>query len=436
MNRGSSPAVVIGAGPAGIAAAAALIEREIDVVVVDRHVGIGGLWDSSNPESPCRPDVTLVTPASTMGFDGLPLSSKDAYPSQAEVLTYLRAVAAERIPTTAYRLGSAVETCKPVDDGRLWALRLSSGETLTARAVVACTGSFWDPNIPPDWSAPSRGQWIHSRGFRPEEIRQGESLRIVGAGNSAADVARSAYRAGAEIFLDWRTTPWFLPRFIGETPAEAVPLQVEASPPHLRGREVQRQLASRAESTARRFEELSDGRRPTSLPYEGPTIIGDELLTLLGGEGEGVQLYSERQAQVDFDLTVLATGYTTNNGNTGDWLSDIPRDSSGLVAYGYPGYYSMGGVVAERGGFWLFSLMAEAVAELVDDRLRAIKKRAGSRSMPLKGTDADVLWGMQVPPRAGPRMVFSDAYIAAVKSMVGSSGDRTVHAGDPVAASG
>jgi hypothetical protein len=407
---------VIGAGPAGIAVAAALSSRQLDVVVVDQHTDVGGLWDPGNPGSACRGDVSLVTPASLMGYDGIPLDAKRAFPSQKEVLDYLRDVAATNVPPEAYRLGVSVQTCRRDSATGLWNVELSSGAILTAHSVVACTGSFWNPNIPSDWGLQCRGSWIHSRDFCPGDIRQGERLRVVGAGNSAADVARSAHRAGAEIWLDWRSTPWFLPRFVEGVPAETVPLKLDGVARPLRGIESQRQLALRATSTLCRFEAISGGRRPSGLPYEGPTIIGDELLSLLEKE-ERVWLWSDHQRKPSFDLTVLATGYSASDSCLSEVLLTSQRDIASLTFKEQPGLYWTGNIVAERGGFWLFSLMANAISESIENDLRSNGTRvAAERRQSHETPCTDVLWGMRVSRQGGPQMVFSDAYIEAVTS--------------------
>jgi hypothetical protein len=406
--------------------AAALCRRQLDVVVVDRHTNVGGLWDPGNPGSACHGDVSLVTPASLMGYEGIPLAAKRAFPSQEEVLDYLREVAATNVPPEAYRLGASVQNCQLDGATGLWNVELSSGAILTAHSVVACTGSFWNPNIPSDWEFQCQGSWIHSRDFCPSNIRQGERLRVVGAGNSAADVARSAHRAGAEIWLDWRSTPWFLPRFVEGVPAETVPLTLDGVPKPLRGSESQRQMALRATSTLCRFEAISGGRRPSGLPYEGPTIIGDELLSLLEKE-ECVWLWSDHQRKPSFDLTVLATGYSASDDCLGTVLSTSQRDITSLTFKERPGLYWTGNIVAERGGFWLFSLMANAISESIDNDLRSNGTRVAAERRQSHATPCtDVLWGMRVPRQGGPQMVFSDAYAEAVNATSTAAGVSAV----------
>jgi NADPH-dependent glutamate synthase beta subunit-like oxidoreductase len=43
---------VIGAGPAGLAVARALAERNLPYTHLERHTGPGGIWDIDNPGSP------------------------------------------------------------------------------------------------------------------------------------------------------------------------------------------------------------------------------------------------------------------------------------------------------------------------------------------------------------------------------------------------
>ncbi|WP_234417946.1 MULTISPECIES: NAD(P)-binding protein [Miniimonas] len=45
----SSPVCIVGAGPAGLAGARALAERGIEYTHLERHTGVGGVWDIDNP---------------------------------------------------------------------------------------------------------------------------------------------------------------------------------------------------------------------------------------------------------------------------------------------------------------------------------------------------------------------------------------------------
>jgi cation diffusion facilitator CzcD-associated flavoprotein CzcO len=240
------PVVVVGAGPAGLAVASALSSRDLESVVLDRHTAVGGLWDTTNPETACRDDVELVTSSSQTGYTNVPLNSQVDYPSQAEVLTYLRDFAQQRLGMAQLRLGVGADSYCSDSDGR-WRIRLSTGDVLRAESLVICTGLYRQPHIPegiyPDLQ---KHNWVHSKEYRPAQISPGDKVCVVGGGNSASDVAVSAYRAGAEVWLKWRSTPWFIPSYVGGRPIDTIEPLLAGVPRQLHGREVQRQLAAHA----------------------------------------------------------------------------------------------------------------------------------------------------------------------------------------------
>lgn len=414
--RPSLPVVVVGAGPAGIAVAAALTERQTDVIVLDAHEGVGGMWDTNNPGSPCRSDVTLVNRAAAMGYHDAPFDSRRDYPLQREVLDYLRAFAIDRLAYAELRLGSGVESCWRDEDAELWNVALGTGEVIRAQAVVVCTGSFWHPHIPREAYAAQSSRSVHSKDFHPDEIEAGDRIRIVGAGNSAADVAISAYEAGAEVWLDWRSTPWFLPRRVEGQQATEARLVIDGVAKRSLGREAQRRLARRAIGSRDRFEAVSGGCRPTAPPYQGPTITGDDLLKLLE-ERERVWLCSQAKQPSTYDLTVFATGYARAATCLGLRACDLRLDASGLVSMAHKGLYVTGNIISQQGGFWIFSRMADVIAALIETEIRDVSWHsdwmAGWRD-----AKPDLLWGMRVNDASvGPKLVYSEAYIETLAHM-------------------
>ena len=73
--------------------------------------------------------------------------------------------------------------------GGVWRLDTSSGEILTP-AIVLATGNYSAPTIPP-WPGLNRfnGEIVHSGDFTNAWPYRGRDVLVVGAGNSAADIA-------------------------------------------------------------------------------------------------------------------------------------------------------------------------------------------------------------------------------------------------------
>ena len=102
-----------------------------------------------------------------------------------------------------------------------WQLDTSSGEIRTP-AIVLATGNYSAPTIPP-WPGLKRfnGEIVHSGDFTNAWPYRGRDVLVVGAGNSAADIAVQLANDGARrIWLAVRTPPHLVRRAIGPFPSD------------------------------------------------------------------------------------------------------------------------------------------------------------------------------------------------------------------------
>jgi putative flavoprotein involved in K+ transport len=105
-----------------------------------------------------------------------------------------------------------------------WLVDTSSGEIRTA-AVVLATGKYRTPAVPP-WPGLDQfaGELVHSVDFRNAWPFRGRDVLVVGAGNSAADIAvqlADVNASGArKVWLAVRTPPHLVRRAIGPIPSD------------------------------------------------------------------------------------------------------------------------------------------------------------------------------------------------------------------------
>jgi putative flavoprotein involved in K+ transport len=105
--------------------------------------------------------------------------------------------------------------------GGVWQLDTSSGEIRTP-AIVLATGNYSAPTIPA-WPGLNRfdGEIVHSGNFTNAWPYRGRDVLVVGAGNSAADIAVQLVNDGARrIWLAVRTPPHLVRRAIGPFPSD------------------------------------------------------------------------------------------------------------------------------------------------------------------------------------------------------------------------
>ncbi|MCH0543326.1 NAD(P)/FAD-dependent oxidoreductase [Streptomyces sp. MUM 203J] len=172
---------VIGGGQSGLAAAHALRGRGRRPVLLEASGRAGGSWPHYYDS------LTLFSPARFCSLPGMPFpGDPDRYPHRDEVAEYLAAYAARL--DAEVRTGSRVAGVR--EDGPGFVLELADGARLAARAVVAATGTFGRPYRP---ALPGLGGFtgavVHSSEYRNPAPYEGRRVVVVGAGNSAVQIA-------------------------------------------------------------------------------------------------------------------------------------------------------------------------------------------------------------------------------------------------------
>jgi cation diffusion facilitator CzcD-associated flavoprotein CzcO len=204
--------VVIGAGPAGLAAAAALRCAGAEAVVVDRGAKVATSWRNHYDR------LHLHTVRWLSGLPGLKIpESEGRWVSRDGVIRYL-----ERY-TEHHRLDvrTGVEVTGIERPGQRWLVRSPQGD-LTAHQVVVATGYNHTPFVP-DW--PGRdsfeGELNHASAYRNGRPYAGRKVLVVGAGNTGAEIAVDLVEHGARrVQLAYRTPPHILRRQLGGVPTQ------------------------------------------------------------------------------------------------------------------------------------------------------------------------------------------------------------------------
>ena len=186
----SCDAIIIGAGPAGLATAAALRARGLNATILEKSDAVGAVWRRHYDR------LHLHTDRARSGLPGLPIpKAYGRYPSRAQVVEYLEAYAAKfdlkpvfNAPVRAVRR-----------DGQAW--RAEAGEeSRTAPIVVAATG-WADYPCMPTWPGMETfdGPILHSSRYRNPAPFAGKRALVVGYGNSGAEIALDLAEAGIDV---------------------------------------------------------------------------------------------------------------------------------------------------------------------------------------------------------------------------------------------
>jgi putative flavoprotein involved in K+ transport len=218
--------VIIGAGPAGLAAAGALRRAGIAApVVLDRAPQLGASWRGHYDR------LHLHTARQLSGLPGLRIPAREGrWVSRDGVIRYLDSYAAHhRIDV---RTGVDVAAIRRSGDG--WLIASPQGDVY-ARQVVIATGYNHTPNIP-DW--PGResftGELIHAGRYRNATPYTDREVLVVGAGNTGAEIAVDLSENGARrVRLAFRTPPHILRRELGGVPAQLTGVLMRRLPARL-----------------------------------------------------------------------------------------------------------------------------------------------------------------------------------------------------------
>jgi putative flavoprotein involved in K+ transport len=212
-TRDGPDAVVIGAGPAGLAVARQLDHQHgIKALVLDRAAAPAISWRTRYD------NFRLNTTGFLSHLPGqrIPLNA-GRWPTKEDMVRYFdRYVQRQNI---AISLGCEVHRIDRV--GGIWRLDTSSGEIRTP-AIVLATGNYSAPTIPA-WPGLRRfdGEIVHSGDFTNAWPYRDRDVLVVGAGNSAADIAVQLANDGARrIWLAVRTPPHLVRRAIGPFPSD------------------------------------------------------------------------------------------------------------------------------------------------------------------------------------------------------------------------
>jgi cation diffusion facilitator CzcD-associated flavoprotein CzcO len=345
-------AIVVGAGPAGLAAAACLMHRGADCLVLEREPTVGAAWRRHYDR------LHLHTSKRTSALPFLPFPrSTPRYPSREEVVAYLeRYAAAHRI---APRLGEEVRAARRIDGG--WRVETARGVHL-ARHLVVASGACGEPVLP-RWPGMDGfgGAVLHSSAYRNGAPWRGADVLVVGLGNSGGEIAIDLHEHGARPALSVRGPVSIMPRDVLGIPTATLAIATSRLPPRV------------ADALSRPIRRLALGdlaRLGLAPPPYGPigqiartgkvslldvgtvALVRAGAIRLLGPiarfEAGGVVLEDGRRAP--FAAVVLATGYRPALG----WLGGVPGpddpDAAAAIGLHYCGFRVVAtGVLREIG---------------------------------------------------------------------------------------
>jgi cation diffusion facilitator CzcD-associated flavoprotein CzcO len=222
LTTATEPVLVIGAGAAGLAAAAELRRRGVPAEIIERTDEVASAWRLRYDRlrlNTCRWNSTLTG-------DRFPAGTP-VFPVRDDYVRYLESYAKRHdLPV---RFGLQVDRIDRRGDE--WLLATSAGD-LTAGQVIVATGHQHTPRLP-DWPGLGQyqGRFLHSAGYRNSEQFRGDDVLVAGAGSSAMDIAYDLAQGGAaRVRVSVRSQPHMLMRASGPLPSDLLALALFPMP--------------------------------------------------------------------------------------------------------------------------------------------------------------------------------------------------------------
>jgi len=186
--------LVVGGGQAGIAMSEHLGKAGVPHLVLERN-RIAERWRSERWDS-----LVANGPAWHDRFPGMTFEScgGDGFPGKENVAAYFEAYA--KMIDAPMRCGVDVKEVRKVSGERGYRVETSDG-VIMADNVVAATGPFQKPVIPPVVPKDSGVLQMHSSGYKnPDQLPAGAVL-VVGSGSSGVQIAEELVAAGRQVYL-------------------------------------------------------------------------------------------------------------------------------------------------------------------------------------------------------------------------------------------
>lgn len=363
--------LIVGAGPAGLAAARALREHNVPYTHVERHSAVGGLWDIDNPGSPMYESAHFISSKTLSGFTGFPMPDHyPDYPHHTQILEYLRAFADHYDLTEAIRFNTTITGI--THGAGTYTATYADGSTTKHVHVIAASGVQWDPNIieVPGFT----GEVRHTVTYRsPDELR-GKRVLIIGAGNSGCDIACDAARSAQHAAISMRRGYWFVPKHIFGQPVDVF----AAGGPNLPMR-LEQAVFGRLLRVINGDVTRLGLQKPDHKLFETHPILNSQLLHHLAhGDIDAKPAVASAQNNTvtftdgttgEYDLILLATGYRHSVPYAQDLFGDPQHPDLYLTAFSRtPGLYGLGFVETNSGAYRLMEMLAAMVAQHILDR--------------------------------------------------------------------
>lgn len=231
---------VIGAGPSGITAAKNCLEAGLPVTVFEKNDKVGGNWvfNASTGHSSVYENTHIISSRIWSEYEDFPMPEDyPEYPNHRQLQAYFERYARHFGVMEQIRFHTRVDQVTRAEDGQ-WVVQYSAPEGGVHEArfshLMVANGHHWNPKYP-EYPGQFDGTFMHSHDFKGvDDSWRGRKVLVIGAGNSACDVAVESARLAEKVAISMRSPQWFLPKFMFGLPSDILGARTPWLPARLR----------------------------------------------------------------------------------------------------------------------------------------------------------------------------------------------------------
>jgi hypothetical protein len=387
---------IIGAGASGLTVAKNFRQAGLSFDCFERQADVGGNWHYGSPVSSVYRSAHLISSKRLTEYTDFPMPGEyPHYPSQEQVLAYLRSYTRQFGLYEAIRFGCGVKRVEPQDGA--WCVTLDDGSERKYAGVVIANGHHWDP-LRPEYPGTFTGQSLHSAQYKTPDILVGRRVLVVGAGNSGCDIAVEAAQQAAAAFHSMRRGYHYLPKFLNGKPVDICGERLLrwGLPLWLR-RMVARRLIKMSLGSPADFGLPA----PDHKLFETHPIINSQMMYYAGhgkirikpevAEMAGDRVRFRDGTEESIDLIVYATGFRLSfpfiDREHLNWSGGCPRLFLNVFHPHHDRLFVAGLIQPDSGAWGLFDYQAQLIARYLSALEREPAKAARFRRLKQVGAE-------------------------------------------------
>ncbi len=204
----SKRVAIIGAGPAGLAAAKECLEQGLEPVVYESKSELGGLWHPATGSTwvGMKTNISILTSV----LPDFPWDqNSNEFPTQQEMFEYLCNYAGKYQLRQFIRFNCAIQLLE--QNGKDWQISTVDFGVESYEFVIIASGIFSKPHMPVE---PSSYSVMHSSEYKTPAQVAGKNVVIYGGGFSGVEIAAAIAEHARSVTHIVRSPHWIIPRYI------------------------------------------------------------------------------------------------------------------------------------------------------------------------------------------------------------------------------